>query len=264
MDAACSDSTAIWRRAVGLVVGATAQLMFAVTVVWLYGFLSDTAAILAAPSSFAAMLLKDVGLALLFAVPHSLLRFPKVQSAICRVIGREFFGVFYCIVTCVSLWIVFWGWQGSEHIVWELHGWPRTAVVAAFHLSWLALGYSLLLTGLGYQTGFTEWSHWARRLPLPRRRFAPTGAYRWLRHPVYLSFAGLIWFAPRMTLDHALLTAVWTVYLAVGSYLKDERLAYYMGHEYRRYQEQVAGYPFVPLGPLGRRRASLTAPSGAP
>ena len=43
MDAACSDSSAIWRRAVGLVVGATVQLMFAVTVVWLYQFLSNTA-----------------------------------------------------------------------------------------------------------------------------------------------------------------------------------------------------------------------------
>ena len=102
--------------------------------------------------------------------------------------------------------------------------------------------------------GFTEWSHWARRLPLPRRRFAPTGAYRWLRHPVYLSFAGLIWFTPRMTLDHALLTAVWSAYLAIGSYLKDERLAHYMGDEYRRYQEQVPGYPLVPSGPLGRRK----------
>ena len=254
MDAACSDSVVIWRRPVGFAIGATAQLMFAVTVAWLYLFLTDTAANLAAPAALATMLLGDLGLALLFAVPHSLLRFPQVQSAICRVIGREFFGVFYCIVTCVSLWIVFQGWQGSQIVLWELHGWPRTLVVVAFHLSWLALGYSLLLTGLGYQTGFTEWSHWARRRPLPRRRFAPTGAYRLLRHPVYLSFAGLIWFTPRMTLDHALLTGVWTIYLAIGSYLKDERLAHYMGEEYRRYQEQVPGYPLVPWGPLGRRK----------
>lgn len=253
MDAACPDSTALWRRAGGFAVGATAQLMFAVTVVWLYQFLSDTTAS-AAPSVFLPMLLGNVGLALLFAVPHSLLRLPHFQSTIVRAIGREFFGVFYCIVTCLSLWCVFWGWQASDRVVWQLHGWPRGLVFAAFHLSWVALGYSLLLTGLGYQTGFSEWSRWVRRQPLPRRRFTPTGAYRWLRHPVYLSFAGLIWFAPTMTLDHAILTAVWTLYLAVGSYLKDERLAHYMGEEYRQYQQQVPGYPLVHWGPLGRRR----------
>ena len=61
-------------------------------------------------------------------------------------------------------------------------------------------------------------------------------------------------FTPTMTLDHAILTAVWTLYLAVGSYLKDERLAHYMGEEYRQYQQQVPGYPLAPWGPLGRRR----------
>ncbi|BBO33426.1 methyltransferase family protein [Lacipirellula parvula] len=262
MDGTCSDAVAVWRRAAGLIVGVTAQAMFAVTVVWLYQFLSDTAGAPVTQSAFPTMLLGDVGLALLFAAPHSLLRFPKVQSMICRTIGREFFGVFYCIVTCVSLWIVFYGWQGSERVVWELHGWPRSVVVVAFNLSWLALGYSLLLTGLGYQTGFTEWSHWARRLPLPRRRFEPAGAYRRLRHPVYLSFAGLIWFTPQMTLDHALLTAVWTVYLAIGSYLKDERLAHYMGEEYRQYQQKVPGYPLVPFGPLSKRRGERSISTG--
>ena len=87
MDAACSDSVVIWRRPVGLAIGATAQLMFAVTVAWLYLFLTDTAANLAAPAALATMLLGDLGLALLFAVPHSLLRFPQVQSAICRVMS---------------------------------------------------------------------------------------------------------------------------------------------------------------------------------
>ncbi|MBL9161732.1 MAG: hypothetical protein JNL18_03215 [Planctomycetaceae bacterium] len=254
MDAVIADGAAAWRRAAGWIVGLGAQLMFAVTVVGLYQFLDGSAPRDGGRTPVWLMASCNLGLALLFAVPHSLLRLPQLQSAICRVIGREFFGIFYCIVTCASLWIVFGAWQESDIVIWELSGWPRIVVVATFLLSWLALGYSLLLTGLGYQTGFTEWSHWARRLPLPRRRFVPKGAYRWMRHPVYLSFAGLIWFTPLMTLDHALLTAVWSIYLAVGSYLKDERLAFYMGDEYRQYQQRVPGYPLIGLGPLARKR----------
>jgi methanethiol S-methyltransferase len=73
-----------------------------------------------------------------------------------------------------------------------------------------------------------------------------------MRHPVYLSFLGLIWFAPTVTLDRALLIAVWTVYIFLGSYLKDRRLQYYLGPTYREYQARVPGYPGMIVGPLAR------------
>ena len=38
----------------------------------------------------------------------------------------------------------------------------------------------------------------------------------------------------------------------MGSHLKDRRLLYYIGEPYRQYQERVAGYPFIPAGPLGK------------
>ena len=38
----------------------------------------------------------------------------------------------------------------------------------------------------------------------------------------------------------------------VGSYLKDERLTYYLGDRYRDYQSRVSGYPGIWFGPLGR------------
>jgi len=78
---------------------------------------------------------------------------------------------------------------------------------------------------------------------VPRREFRPRGAYHLLRHPVYLSFLGLIWFTPVLTLDHAILTGIWTTYIFVGSYLKDRRLVNYLGDDYRRYQAAVPGYP---------------------
>ena len=73
-----------------------------------------------------------------------------------------------------------------------------------------------------------------------------------MRHPAYLSFLGLIWFTPVMTTDRSILTAVWTVYVFVGSYLKNRRLVSYLGEPYRRYMAEVPGYPGMFLGPLGR------------
>ena len=68
-----------------------------------------------------------------------------------------------------------------------------------------------------------------------------------------------------MTLDHAVLTGIWTVYIFVGSYLKDRRLVHYLGDAYRAYQARVPGYPLVPFGPLGRLRptAARSSPTEA-
>lgn len=245
-------------RVLGMLFGIATQLLFVWTVWRLFFFLKD------GPShpvrSFSPLV--DLAWSLLFAVPHSLLLWPPVASKLKRFILPAFYGSFNCVVTCVCLLALFSGWTVSAGMVWELSGTARLLVQVAFYLSWLALFYSLSLTGLGYQTGLTPWWNWLLRRPLPRRGFTPRGAYRWLRHPVYLSFLGLIWFTPRMTYDHALLTAVWTIYVFVGSYLKDERLAFYLGAAYRAYQAAVPGYPWIGIGPLGRHRAALSATTG--
>lgn len=196
----------------------------------------------------------DAALAGQFAILHSVLLHPAVRNRLSRWVPRAFYGCFFCVATCLSLLAMFAGWRSAAPALWRLTGWANLAVETAFYVSWLALFYSLWLSGLGYQTGFTPWWHWVRGRALPDREFHSRSLFRVLRHPVYLSFMGLIWFNPVMTRDRLLLALVWTVYIFIGSYLKDERLAYFMGETYRRYQEQVTGYPFIPFGPLARRR----------
>jgi protein-S-isoprenylcysteine O-methyltransferase Ste14 len=219
--------------------------VFAATVWRLFFFLQDTH-----HRTMPGPLYIDVLLALQFAVPHSVLLHPTTRQRLGKWIPSAMYGCFYTLVTCGNLWMIFLFWQHSSLCVWQLTGWSGSLASAGFLASWAALFYSLRLTGLGWQTGLTPWWHWVRRLPPPKREFVPTGAYLWLRHPVYLSFMGLLWFTPCMTLDRAVLTGVWTVYLFYGSYLKDERLAFYMGEKYRRYQAEVPAYPLPLLGSI--------------
>ena len=131
------------------------------------------------------------------------------------------------------------------------------AAVQALYLScWGTLFYSLCCSGFGYHTGFHPWWYWVRRQPIPRRAFQPRGAFSVIRHPGYMSFLGLIWFTPDMTIDRAVLVAMWTVYIFVGSYLKDLRLLYYVGNAYREYRARVPGYVALTFGPLILRRDS--------
>jgi protein-S-isoprenylcysteine O-methyltransferase Ste14 len=235
------------RRVLGIAAGVVTHALFACTVWRLYWFLKG--GVVAAANGALSL---DLILALQFGVLHSALLHPIVRDALSRWISPFFYGLFYCASTCVELLVVFSFWQPSPTIWWELTGAGRGLVTAGWFASWGALLYSLWSSGLGYQTGWTPWWHWLRGRPLPPRSFKPRGPFLVMRHPIYLSFLGLIWMTPVMTTDRAILTAIWTVYILVGSYLKDERLAHYLRDSYRDYQSRVAGYPGMPAGPLGK------------
>jgi protein-S-isoprenylcysteine O-methyltransferase Ste14 len=234
-------------RLSGFAFGAATQALFAVTVVHLFSFLRYGSV---SPDS--QWLWQDGLLALQFAIPHSILLHPRFRTLFRRWFPAEMHGAFFCVWTCLSLLLLFQFWKTSAMIVWDLHDWPATLMLAGFYASWVGLLYSISLTGLGFQTGWTQWVHWYRRQSLPRREFQTRSLYRVLRHPVYLSFLGLIWFTPVMTADHAVLTGIWTLYIFAGSVLKDQRLLYYLGESYAAYMSKVSGYPGLFFGPLGK------------
>ena len=240
------------RRTAGLLFGLATHALFAFTVWHLFWFLQGGAPAVGG-TPVAGALLVDVALAIGFAVPHSLFLMPSVRRRIVAAgLAGPLYGCFYCTLTCLALLTTIFLWQPISLITWR---WPAplaTVVSCGFAASWVALLYSLHLTGLGWQTGLTPWWHWVRGLPQPKREFAERGAYRILRHPVYLSFLGLIWLVPVVTLDRAVLIAVWSLYIFVGSVLKDRRLLFFIGDRYRDYQARVPGYPGMPFGPLAR------------
>ena len=250
MDAQSSFFRPKLGRALGIAFGLVTQSCFAVTVWGLFWYLYGGDGAGQARSSHWVVV--DALLALQFAVAHSVLLLPSSRSRIAKWMPPALFSTLSCAATCAGLWLTFTLWRTSSSAVWDLHGAAAFGMRAAFVASWLALFYSLSLSGFGYQTGWTQWRYWLKHQPLPRRGFVEHGAFRWLRHPAYLSFLGLIWFTPHMTFDHALLTGVWTCYIFIGSVLKDQRLAYYLGDGYREYACRVPGYPGMFLGPLAR------------
>jgi protein-S-isoprenylcysteine O-methyltransferase Ste14 len=245
-----------WSRLAGVAFGLGVQALFVVTVVYLYAFLRWGAL-----AGAANWFWTDLLLTLQFAVPHSILLHPRFRDVFRRRFPGELHGAFFCLATCISLLLLFGFWRTAPEVIWELDGAAESVIVGCFHLSWASLLYSISLTGLGYQTGLTQWFWWYRGVKQGRREFRAQSLYRVLRHPVYLSFLGLIWFTPVMTADHAVLTGVWTVYIFAGSILKDQRLLYYLGQSYAEYMSRVAGYPGISAGPLGRRPLTETAPA---
>ena len=239
------------RRALGIVYGFGNQVLFLYTVWYLFWFMRDGGAVVVEQHAF----LMNTGLAILFAFTHSIMLVPKMRKILGKWIPAPFYDSTFCVATCVSLLLLFREWRSSEVLIWNLDGISYSIVRGGFYLSWIALVYSLMLTGLGYQTGWTPFYYWLRHEKLPRREFHPRGAYQLMRHPVYLSFLGLLWAIPSMSLDRFVLCIIWTAYIFYGSFLKDKRLEFFIGEPYRKYQQSVPGYPLINSGPLGKRRA---------
>ena len=244
-----------WSRAAGIAFGIGVHVYFAVTVYFLFFFLHDGSA--NAAGHWQAV---DCLLALQFAMVHSIMLLPLTRSLLSRILPSQFHGALFCLTTCVGLWLTFFYWRSSATVLWEATGIGKVAMRMGFYASWVVLLVALRVTGYGHQTGWTQWLLWLRRQSPPRRDFKEAGLFRWLRHPIYLSFLGLIWFTPRMTVDHAVLTAVWTGYIFIGSCLKDRRLAFYLGDSYREYASRVPGYPGMFFGPLGKWRYQARPP----
>jgi protein-S-isoprenylcysteine O-methyltransferase Ste14 len=234
-------------RALGILAGFGAHAVLAVAVWFLYWFLKG--GVVAATTG---PLWIDWITALAFGVVHSALLHPKVREPLSAWITAPFYGLFFTVVTCTGLLGMILFWQSSPTVWWEFSGPGRWLIDVCWFGSWVGLFYSMWLNGLGYQSGWTPWSSWVRSQPIPPRKFHPRGAFRFMRHPVYLCFLGLVWFTPVMTADRAILTAAWTAYVFVGSYLKDERMAHYLGQTYRQYQARVPGYIGMLIGPLAK------------
>ncbi len=236
------------RRAIGIAAGIGTHLLFAFTVWHLFWFLKGRPGL-----TSDNWLVMDALLSVQFAIPHSILLLPTIRRRISTVVGSPFYGLLFCVATCASLLLVFAFWRTSVTSVWALSGFGKIAISSAFIGAWVALLYSINLTGLGYQTGLTPWLAWLYGRDQPRRGFQPRGAYLWLRHPVYLSFLGLVWFNPEMSLDRLLLAGIWSGYIFVGSCLKDRRMEFYVGQPYREYQARVSGFPLMLFGPQAKR-----------
>ena len=233
----------------GIAFGLLTHLFFAITVWHVFFFLRATH-----DGFYPGNQWGNVALALQFAIPHSLLLHRSVRDRLTW-IPTPFYGCFFTVVTMISFWLIFLFWRQDPVVLWQATGWTERVIQACYLGSWVVMLYSIGLSGYGWQTGWTPWYAWVQGKPHPRREFRIRSAYRFLRHPVYLGFLGLVWCTPTWTWDRVMLTGIWTAYIFIGSVLKDERLAFYMGNTYRAYQEQVPGYPFFWFGPLARRKA---------
>jgi len=130
-------------------------------------------------------------------------------------------------------------WQPSQIRVWALSG---TARHLAHACSVGALGlfvWGFLSLKRFDPLGTAELLGALRQTPPEPCDFVARGAYRRVRHPLYLAVIVLIWACPDAAADRLLFDLSWTAWIVVGTRLEEADLVAELGDTYRAYQERV-------------------------
>ncbi len=216
------------------------------------------------PFTGSAAVLADSALILQFPLLHSWLMTPRGRRLLAGLapgaLAADLATTLFAMVASLQMIAVFAFWSPIGTASWRASGlgWPLS--IAVYALAWIVLLKALYDARMSIQTGFLGWSSVFRGVrpdygPLPTH-----GLFRFVRQPVYIAFALVLWTAPVWTLDRLALAGAWSVYCVLGPRLKERRYLRRFGDEFRTYQQQV---PYM-LPALGRRRASTRPAAASP
>jgi protein-S-isoprenylcysteine O-methyltransferase Ste14 len=156
----------------------------------------------------------------------------------------------YVLLASLVLLMLYWQWRPIPHPVWTVENpLAATALQAIFWLGWGMVLLSTFLISHFELSGLSQVFARLRDRDLPQPVFRTPFLYRWVRHPIYLSFLLAFWATPVMTVGHLLFASATTVYILIGIQLEERDLIQSFGDEYRRYRNEAAM-----LTPLPKRR----------
>jgi protein-S-isoprenylcysteine O-methyltransferase Ste14 len=183
-----------------------------------------------------------VGYAIVYAVVHSWLASQRMKSWARKVLGSHtdrWYRLAYNALVTILL-VPFVG----------MFVWLPDTVLYVFPFPWLWFGFlvqAIAAIGVVYGVWLTDgWYFLGLRQILDRDcpppcspQLSVRGLYRWVRHPLYFLGLVFLWASPHMTLNSAALFVVFSLYLYVGTFFEEQRLAAEYGAAYRQYQRQV-------------------------
>lgn len=192
-------------------------------------------------------LLTNTLLVLLFAIPHSVMARRFFKDWIAKKIPKPLERSVYVISSSLLMLFLMAAWSPIPDVVWQVNGdHARSLLYAGYALGWA------LLIGSTFQINHWEFVGLRQTLGELRGRaeaiapsFVTPLLYRIVRHPMMTGMLLLLWCTPDMTVGHAQLAGLFSLYILAGTRLEERDLVRLFGDKYRRYQNRVPA--LVPL-----------------
>ena len=181
-----------------------------------------------------------------------LLQFPIAHSFLLSSIGKKYLLYFspkqysktlsstiFALLASIQLFLLFFCWTPTKIMIWQATGTSYFLMCTLYSFSWLLLIWASIDAGAELQSGALGWMSLAQN-KAPKFPDLPTfGLFKFIRQPIYASFALTTWTTPNWTVDQLLIAVVFTIYCVVAPKFKEKRLEKRFGHKFTNYKSQV-------------------------
>lgn len=182
----------------------------------------------------------DTALVSAFAVPHSVMARPWFKDAVFGRLPAPLERSTYVLVSSATIALMIAAWRPIPFALWDLMDTPWGVVLRTISFAGWALSLAASLS-LGHRTLFGLAPAWAyfrgRKSSAPSLR--TTWLYGRLRHPMDLGVLIGVGVAPRMSVGHLLLFALFCAYVAIGVRYEERDLVAVHGAAYTAYRNRV-------------------------
>lgn len=168
----------------------------------------------------------------IFALHHSVFARSGVKAALASRVPRHLERSLYVWIASLLFLMVCLLWRPLPGVAWQAAG-PGRWLLHAVQLGglWLTLR-SAARIDVRELAGIRP----ARARP---PELTIRGAYRWVRHPIYLGWVLMVFGAPTMTTGRVLFAGISTLYLILAIPFEERSLTAEFGAAYATYQRQV-------------------------
>lgn len=232
-------------RALFLLFGTAAYLIFFATFLYLIAFVGDLPGVprtvdRGPEAATGVALAINLALIALFGVQHSVMARPGFKARWTRIVPEPIERSTFVLVASLMLILLFSQWRPMPAVIWDI----QNPIGAAIMWTLFAAGFAIVLVSTFLLSHFElfglkqVWLNMRGASPEPMKLAQPL-FYKLVRHPLYTGFFLAFWATPQMTAGHLLFALGMSAYMLIGIVYEERDLVAHYGDEYVAYRGRV-------------------------